>query len=393
MIYHDLSRDLHGRLSAVEEQSDFSLLLSQWVDSLPDAALVVSTSGEVVLTNARMGVLFERMTGCRTDARALMRRSAAEVLFDITASLRAIDFVSQALAAMDRPIRQASFARSDESASQQDIQIANVKRGRALRIKYAVIAASCERSRALIFHVAEVSPFTDFDRGRERALRFLSHDMRSPQASILALVEQMRQQQPRMGTERFTELVAQYATKALGLIDNFLFLARAETLPCRMEPLDPALLLGEAVDDMWPQASARFVAIDLIAEPGGTLIADAGLLRRAFSNLIDNAVKFSPKGSVVDVRLSGAADHFRVSVADRGPGISEFGISRLFREFTRLDERLSRPGHGLGLAFAKTVVDSLGGNVEVRSKLGEGATFIVTLPKIESDQRATRCAS
>jgi signal transduction histidine kinase len=105
-------------------------------------------------------------------------------------------------------------------------------------------------------------------------------------------------------------------------------------------------------------------------------------LRRAFANLIGNAIKFSPRYSTVDVQLAELDRHLKISVIDRGVGIPEPERKALFQEFSQLDEKFSRSGHGLGLAFVKTVVDSLGGKLQVDSAPGRGTTFMVFLPKL-----------
>jgi signal transduction histidine kinase len=274
----------------------------------------------------------------------------------------------------------------------QGIEITNARGGRSLLIKCAQIKPSAGRDGALIFHLADVSSVRKAERQRDTALRFLSHDMRSPQAAILALVEQMQQEPSRFTARQFSTLVGQYATTALSLADDFLFLARAESLPPKLTRVDPALVLGDAIDDLWPQATAQSTTVNLVAEPGKSTIADVQLLRRAFANLIGNAIKFSPRYSTVDVQLAETDRHLKISVIDRGVGIPEHERKALFREFSQLDEKFSRSGHGLGLAFVKTVVDSLGGQLQVDSVFGRGTTFMVFLPKLNGDHSSDSAA-
>jgi signal transduction histidine kinase len=210
----------------------------------------------------------------------------------------------------------------------------------------------------------------------------MSHDMRAPQAALLALVEQMRQDPPRLTQRQFVELVEHYATTALSLSDDFLFLARAESVAPNLSRVDPALALGDAVDDFWPQASAKSIEVNLIAEPGINTIADPQLLRRAFGNLIGNAIKYSPASSTIRVRLSVTKIHFKVSVVDQGIGITDLDKRRLFLEFGKPESSRSHSGHGLGLAFVKSVVEALGGRVFVRSVVGKGTVFTVRLPRL-----------
>ena len=385
ILIDPIQRRINASAVIVERVRRYRKFVSQWVDSLPEASLVTSPAGLVVLANERVGALCEDSEVWRRGDRSPVGRPVSDVLFEITGSHRAIEFASQALSSLDQWSNGTDWPTPSESPVAQGIEVLNARGGRSLLIKCAPIRPSTGREGALIFHVADVSSVRKAERQRDMALRFLSHDMRSPQAATLALVEQMRRDPPRFTTQRFTELVEQCAVASLSLSDHFLFLARAENLPPNLTQVDPAMVLGDAIDDLWPQASARSTTVNLTAEPGKSTLADVQLLRRAFANLISNAIKFSPPSSTVNVHLAETDRHLKISVIDRGMGISAREKEKLFREFSQVDMGSPQSGHGLGLAFVKTVVDSLGGKLQVQSELGEGATFIVCLPKVEVD--------
>ncbi|MBY4693565.1 CHASE2 domain-containing protein [Burkholderia latens] len=375
-----------GEAAALNEQvRSHRELIDDWVDSLPEATLIASTTGTVLLANKRAAALCGEPDAHRVARSTPAGRSVPDVLFQITASHRASEFATQALASLNRCPEGDDLSAQTKSQLDQGIEIANARGGLSLLIKCAPIRASGHCEGALVFHVADVSSMRMAERQRDMALRFLSHDMRSPQASILALVSQTRRDPSRYTLQRFAELVSQYATRALSLSDDFLFLAKAENLPPKLAPVDPALVLGDAVDDLLPQASAKSTVVNLVAEPGLSTLADVQLLRRAFVNLIGNAIKFGREASTVDVELSETDRHVKIAVTDYGIGISDQDRDKLFREFTQLDGNSSLSGHGLGLAFVKTVVDSLGGKLQVRSKLGEGTTFLMLLAKHDHD--------
>ncbi|UTV60606.1 ATP-binding protein [Burkholderia arboris] len=375
-----------GHAASLKEQvRRYRELIDEWVDSLPEATLIASTTGTVLLANKRAAALCGELDAHRVSRSTPAGRSVSDVLFQITASHRASEFATQALASLNRWPEGDDLSAQTKSQLDQGIEIANARGGLSLLIKCAPIRASTGREGALVFHVADVSSMRLAERQRDMALRFLSHDMRSPQASILALVSQVRRDPSRYTLPRFAELVSQYATRALSLSDDFLFLAKAENLPPKLSPVDPALVLGDAVDDLLPQASAKSTVVNLVAEPGLSTIADVQLLRRAFVNLIGNAIKFGREASTVDVELSATEQHVKIAVTDYGIGISDQDREKLFREFTQLDGSSSLSGHGLGLAFVKTVVDSLGGKLQVRSTLGEGTTFLMFLSKHDHD--------
>lgn len=375
-----------SRAAGLNEQvRRYRELIDEWVDSLPEATLIASTTGTVLLANKRVAALCGDADAHRASRSTPAGRSVSDVLFQITASHRACEFAAQALASLNRWPEGDDLSARTKSQLDQGIEIANARGGLSLLIKCAPIRSSTCREGALVFHVADVSSVRMAERQRDMVLRFLSHDMRSPQASILALVSQIRRDPSRYTLQRFGELVSQYATRALSLSDDFLFLAKAENLPPKLTLVDPALVLGDAVDDLLPQASAKSTIVNLVAEPGLSTIADVQLLRRAFVNLIGNAIKFGREASTVDVELSATEQHVKIAVTDYGIGISEHDREKLFEEFTQLHGNSSLSGHGLGLAFVKTVVDSLGGKLQVRSKLGEGTTFLMFLSKHDHD--------
>jgi signal transduction histidine kinase/CHASE2 domain-containing sensor protein len=382
-IIDPVQRRLMVMTNMVARVRRYREFVSEWMDSLPEATLVASSSGIVVLANARAGALVTSNVRGGEAGVALTGRAAADVLFDMTSSHRATAFVAQALEQLSGSTDVNSASGGTNAAFAQGIEMIDAQ-ARSLLIKCATIMPSAQREGALIFHVADVTSMRKAERQRDVTLRFLSHDLRSPQAAILALVEQQRRSPSDFPDSRFRDLVAQYATSALNLADEFLFLARAETQPPRLVELDLVLLLGDAVDDLWPQACAKHAIVQLAAEPGKIVRADVHLLRRAFSNLVGNAIKFSPEGATVRVEVSDLLTAWKVSIVDSGVGMTASESQTLFREFVRIDSGSEQSGHGLGLAFVKSVVDSLGGEVSVQSTLNVGSTFNVLLPKAPS---------
>ncbi len=370
----DVMTSLVGRVNRYRD------LVAQWVDSLPEATFVADREGVILLANAQVTALASP-SGTQATMPSPVGRIVADVLFDITASHRAVEFAGQALALLAHSVDDgAAFARA-EVARSQGIEVTSGLDGRALLIKCALIRDEDGSRRALIFHVADVSSIRRAERQRDMALRFMSHDMRSPQAAVLALVEQMREAAPRLTVRHFIELVEHYARTALSLSDDFLFLARAECVGPTLVWVDPALVLGDVVDDFWPQASAKSIAVELIAEPGCSVIADVQMLRRAYGNLLSNAIRHSARGATITIRLTETARYLFASFVDEGEGISALDRRRLFREFAQFGNCVAQSGHGLGLALVKSVVETIGGQVFVRSSLGKGSVFTVRLLK------------
>ena len=220
-------------------------------------------------------------------------------------------------------------------------------------------------------------------RQREEALRFLSHDMRSPQNSILALTELQRNGHAPLPEHTLLKNVDHYAQATLHLVDGFVHLARAEVVEMSRHEQDLIELVSGACDARWPQASRRSMTIDFISDLEQAYAwIDSSLLSRAIGNLLDNAVNYGPEGSTIRCEVSREGGHWMMTVHDQGPGIPPEQIQKLFKPFERLNQQAvgSPAGSGLGLAFVHTVMQRHGGSIACTSTLGQGSTFTIRLP-------------
>jgi signal transduction histidine kinase len=232
--------------------------------------------------------------------------------------------------------------------------------------------------------LADITPLTAAMRQREQALQLLTHDMRSPQTSILALLATT----PDLPTEA-SERLAAYARRTLALADGFVQLARAEVAQTAMEPVDLCDVAVEAIDELWPQCRQRHIEIRQEGCDGPMMaLGDRGVLARALVNLIGNAVKYGPDGSTIVVRaatvLDGGRTYVDLSIADQGPGLTVEEAALAFRPFQRFDRPGAEAagGAGLGLAFVQAAATRHGGGVRCRGTPGGGATFTLRLPEL-----------
>jgi CHASE2 domain-containing sensor protein/nitrogen-specific signal transduction histidine kinase len=218
-------------------------------------------------------------------------------------------------------------------------------------------------------------------RDREQMLRFLSHDLRSPHLSILGLLE--RHPDGPLDAGAAGEIGRQ-SRRALELTDGFMHLARAESQPLRDAPHDLADLAIEAADACWARAHAAGLRIDSPAPPDDTPVApcrcDAGLVRRALVNLLDNALRVAPAGSVITLGLARDGAGWTLSVSDRGPGIAVADRERIFEPWWRGPQADPSSGAGLGLAFVATVAERHGGGVRALAAPENGARIELWLP-------------
>lgn len=236
--------------------------------------------------------------------------------------------------------------------------------------------------------LVEITELRAAERMREDALRLLSHDMRSRHASILALVELERSNTESERTIVLLERIERHARRALKLADDFVQLARAESQAYVLEPANFADVVIDASDEIWPQARAKAVRVDVHAGGGEYWIAaDRSLMTRAVANVINNAVKYSPSDTQVTIEVvADGAHRVKCVVSDQGYGISKDMQKHLFEPFRRFyaPRQPSTSGAGLGMAFIKAVVIRHGGEVRVDSEPGKGTVVTIWLPALES---------
>jgi len=220
------------------------------------------------------------------------------------------------------------------------------------------------------------------ERQRDDMLHLLSHDMRSPQASILALLDTERPQIDSKPAMELMERVERYARRTLALADDFVQLARAESQHYSLELLNLHELAIDASDEIWPLANAKDIEVRCDSEGQVFwVLADRSLMTRALINLLSNAVKYSPPGTRVDCIVTEMPGAIVCVVRDAGYGIALEQQAHLFERFRRfhLDGQPPSDGTGLGMAFVKTVVSRHAGEIAIQSAPDQGTTVTITL--------------
>ena len=181
------------------------------------------------------------------------------------------------------------------------------------------------------------------------------------------------------------------------MVLDLLDLARldAGTADLKMSPVDVKALLGAVAEKFAPQSQRAGVRIEVTAAPGlPPLIADGDRMAQVFTNLVDNALKFTPSGGVVS--LSAGLDDqawMKVVVEDTGAGIPEGEAERIFQRFYQADPARKggeTHGVGLGLAIAHEIVAAHGGRISVRSRVGHGTAMEILLPLVPPARKPTK---
>lgn len=224
-------------------------------------------------------------------------------------------------------------------------------------------------------------------RSRRDLVANVSHDLRTPLSSLVLLVEMLLAEgDARRRADVASRLNEQVATLR-ALADALVELNRLESgrVLLRLEPVPLLDVASTAAEGLRPQAEQARVHIELSVPPEQVVLADRGQLVRVLTNLLDNALRFSPPGSRVRVTAGPAeeADRVEVRVRDEGPGISVTEAKRVFERFYRSDPARSGSGKGLGLAIARHVIEGHGGRIWVDPRTRGGTTICFTLPRAE----------
>jgi heavy metal sensor kinase len=213
-----------------------------------------------------------------------------------------------------------------------------------------------------------------------------SHELRTPLTAIRAEAEVAlrgplgpAEQQHLLGS------ILEECERLTRLTDQLLALAREDAGVARFErrPADLEALVRGVADTMRPVAEAKGQSFEVSVEPAGAALGDEGRLRQVLYNLLDNAIKYTPEGGTVALRLGRQGALAVLTVADTGIGIPAADLPRVFERFYRVDKARSRQmeGTGLGLSIARSIVVAHGGEIELESAPGRGTTVRVMLPQ------------
>lgn len=234
------------------------------------------------------------------------------------------------------------------------------------------------------------------DRQKSDFLTTLSHQIRTPLTVIegsLKLLFHEEEVEPAARHE-FLTMAHQHVDRLTRLVSNFLSLTRIETgqIVGERRELDLSLLVKRTIDRLMPVAMNRYVRIDIEHPHGRVLVqGDIEMLESVLVNVLDNAVKFSGQGKVIQVKVEETPAEAIVHVTDQGSGIPAKELDRIFERFYRIEMPgiAKTAGSGLGLYISKIVVEAHEGRMWAASEIGRGSTFSFALPRSPSSSRST----
>lgn len=213
----------------------------------------------------------------------------------------------------------------------------------------------------------------------------MAHDLRSPITRIRGAAEMtIAGGGDQKDYELMTGNIVEECDRLLDMINTMMDISEAEAGLSKLDisQIDISLITEETCELFRPVAEDKNIRIIKNIAPDTFIYADKQKLQRVVSNLLDNAIKYTPSGKTVTVTVDGDVEQVMVSVNDDGIGISRDDLPNIFKRFYRCDRSRSLPGNGLGLSWTRAIIQAHGGQISATSTLNEKSTFTFTLPKV-----------
>lgn len=232
----------------------------------------------------------------------------------------------------------------------------------------------------------DVTELRQSERLRRELTANVSHELRTPLTSIKGFTETLLDGAVRdeSTSRRFLAIINSEADRLVKLVDDLLDLSQLESkrVTLDLQPVNVAALVTHTVDKLQPLAQGSGLLLNQQTPSDVWVTADRDRLEQVLTNLIDNALKYTPSGGRVDVRVARAQREVEISVSDTGQGIGPADLPHVFERFYRADRSRTRGsgGTGLGLAIARHIIEAHGGRIRVDSLLNKGTTFLFTIP-------------
>ncbi len=233
------------------------------------------------------------------------------------------------------------------------------------------------------------------DESKDFFLAAVSHELRTPLTSIVGylelLQEEMEEGKISRTYSRMLDAIDRNSKRLMYLIENILTASRIESGNLQLSKARTHItpILMRTAETVMPQINSKHIHLKMNLSDGlPDLEIDAGLIEQVILNILSNAIKFTPDGGTISVTASSESKTLAVSISDSGTGIEPDELQKLFTKFYRTSAARDNAvqGTGLGLVIVKAIIEQHGGSVSLSSKVGEGTTFTIHLPTIESGE-------
>ncbi|MGA2446590.1 MAG: ATP-binding protein [Opitutaceae bacterium] len=339
--------------------------LETTLGSLQEAVLIVDTDNRILLANQALQAIFPR-------AKDILNQRLEIVLH----SVAFLNYVAAVRAGRADPQHELEFIEGDSSLW--------------LEVTGALVTPlNGEGGSWALFVLHDITKQKELEGIRKDFVANVSHELRTPLSIIKGYIETLVDGHRNMPIEdraRFLQTIQRHTERLNSLLEDLLTLSRLESINpgLHCESTRFADLITSLIDDIRGRTTTGGHLITCAFDPAiGSVLIDPLKISQVCANLLDNALKYTPPGSRIDVSARLHEGEVEVCVRDNGPGIPEADLSHVFERFYRVDKGRSRDkgGTGLGLSIVKHIVQLHGGRVWVESELGKGTAFYFTLPQ------------
>lgn len=355
-----IARDLSALDRAADRLMQLKRFLSSVLEKLPHPAFVADVDGSIRLANPTAYEAFADLPRARDELSPSQPQGSA------VQWLRSFFEGQPGIAALT----------TDPLKTEKQIE-ATDRLGREWLIEAKPLG---DPWRLWLVQFVDITRIKAVQREREQMLAFLTHDIRSPQVTILSALTQAGEAKH----EAWAQTIELEARRGLNLAESYVQWARAEHKDLRRDDTDMFELCTEVVDSFWLKAEPQKIRIELKGEGPFWAQVDQTLYRRALANLVENALRYSPAGASISIAIFAEASDWRIEVSDQGPGVLAQDLDKIFEPYVRGSGAMSPTsdaiGAGLGLAFVRQVVARHGGSISVKNLTPCGACFTFTVP-------------
>jgi two-component system phosphate regulon sensor histidine kinase PhoR len=381
---------LHRDLESAAESSDrWSRLRSATNELIAEARQLQQTSSsQVSQLEATLGSLQEGVLLVDAENRILLANQALQAIFPRAKNIlhQRLELVLHSVAFL----RYVDAVRAGQAAPQHELEFVEGDRAIWAEVTGTLVTPLDGNAGSwVLFVLHDISQQKKLEAVRKDFVANVSHELRTPLSIIKGYVETLvdgHREMPLDDRDRFLHTIQRHAERLHSLLEDLLALSRLESVNPGLHRESTVLadLLTNLVEDVRGRSTAQEHRLSLAVDPAiGLVLVDPLKITQVCENLLDNALKYTPRGSHIDVQARLKGGEAEVSIRDNGPGIPAGDLPHLFERFYRVDKGRSREkgGTGLGLSIVKHIVQLHGGRVWVESPPGQGTTFYFTLPQ------------
>jgi two-component system phosphate regulon sensor histidine kinase PhoR len=358
-ILNQMSAELSQKIAHItEDKSQLHSILSSMIEGV----LAVDSQGRVLLVNAALSQTFELDTSFY-----------GKTYYEIIRNPDLNQFIHQVL--------------SNRREEKKEIAFIHPK-PKDFMIQSAMVEQSGPGAILAIFVFHDITELRKTERIRKDFVANVSHELRTPLTSIKGFVEALKDgamNSPEQST-RFLSIISQHTDRMNKIISDLLQLSQIESkeVELKIEPFPLKELVEEVVYSLKRSADQKSQSIEInLHSEGQKVLGDKYRINQALTNLVDNAIKYTPERGNIKIQSRDKGDFVEIAVIDNGIGIPPNDLARIFERFYTVDKGRSRElgGTGLGLSIVRHIIEAHGGTVNVRSQAGKGSEFSFTLKK------------